>query len=132
MSSIKLAESLEQLENTPYSYEQFRREYLWKHYLYGALGPRACDDINIALKEIDLVGCKHNIGVGSALEIVMSPTYQPQLILHKYPDVVLESIEYLLNGTNEHIINPSKLKEAHEIAIRELRIALNNTYYKQL
>ena len=121
--------SLAQLDNAPLSYERIRREYLWKQYLYKALGPRHMQAINEALNELYLVGCKNQVGVGAALGIVLKPNYQPQLILHKYPDVVEESVEYLLKGTNEHIIDPHKLEEGHKYAIEQIRIALNNIYY---
>lgn len=129
MSEITLANSLAQLDDAPLTYERIRREYLWKQYLYSALGPRHIQAINEALNEINLVGCRDQIGLGMALEKVLRPNYQPQLILHKYPDVVKESIGYLLKGTNEHIIDRHKLEEAHRYTIEQLRIALNNTYY---
>ena len=132
MSSIVLAASLKELDNeTPYSYEKIRREYLWKHYLYGAIGMHHAGDINNALSEMYMYCTKHEIGFGSSISLILlNPSYKPRLVIHKYQDEIIDSVEYLLKGTNEHIIDPRALEEAHKYAMHELRVELNNTYYK--
>ncbi|WOL31491.1 hypothetical protein [Microcoleus phage My-WqHQDG] len=118
---------LQDLNTTPHLYECYRRIYLWKHFLYATLGPRKVNDVNRMLEEIRTVSC--NLDLPSALEMVTRPTYKTHVVLHDYPEVTYKSVQYLLHGVGEEIIDPQAMYNASIAALAELRIDLNNGYY---
>ena len=101
--------------------------YLWKHFLYATLGPRHVDNINLMLQELMVVSQKHPLP--TALEIILSPTHNRWIILHDHPDVTYRSIQYLLHGVGEEVIDPRELIAAEAAALAELRVELNNQFY---
>ncbi len=122
-----IATCLQDLNTTPYLYECYRRVYLWKHFLYATLGPRKVNDINKMLEEIKVVSC--NLDLPSALEIVTKPTYKTHVVLHDYPEVTHRSMQYLLHGVGEEVIDPQAMYNASAAALAELMVDLNNSYY---
>lgn len=131
MTSRTLANSLQELSNQPYSYECFRRIYLWKHYLYAALGQRYVEAINKMLNE-ELMPMSYRYEVPTAIEMIIDPRYSNWVILHDYPEVAKRSVEFILHGLGEEIIDPQDLRAGETAALEFLRIELNNTYMKTM
>jgi hypothetical protein len=79
------------------------------------------------LEEIRVVSC--NLDLPSALEVILKPTYKTHVVLHDYPEVTHKSVQYLLHGVGEAVIDPEAMYAAEAAALAELRVDLNNSYY---
>ena len=126
---LTLADRISELYLTPHRLELFKRLHLWKYYIHHYLGDRFIPHINAMVREVLQVSytCRD---VDEALERVMSPNHPRWVILHDYPEVAAGVTQYLLQGTDEHLLNRERVQEAEDIAYREMRVELNNLYQR--
>ena len=116
-----LANSLQALARVPNTIELFRRLYLWKYYLLGALGTKHTSDINAVMDEVLRVCAARDCKSCIAIEAVLSPAHSKQLIVHKYPLIAHQSVQYILHGVGKEVIPTYALPLAQEAALEGMR-----------
>lgn len=120
-----LANSLQALAYAPNSLELFRRLYLWKYYLLGALGSKHTTDINAVMGEVLKVCKAQDVKSAIAIEAVLSPAHSKHLIVHDHPLIAHESVQYILHGVGEEVVPHYALPIAQEAALEGMRKELD-------
>jgi aspartyl/asparaginyl beta-hydroxylase (cupin superfamily) len=126
MTMKTIARSLRELHSTPDTFEYYKRLYLWKFYLKLRLMEHQ-EAVNMAMEEVLLLA--NSMSVPEAILTVIDPSYRKRLILHDYPEVVRDSIDYLLHGREEEIIPECHIRNAEKRTYQHVRIELNNVFY---
>lgn len=116
-----LANSLRALARVPNSLELYRRLYLWKYYLLGTLGKKHASDINAVMAEVLRVCAVRDCKSAIAIEAVLSPAHSKHLIVHEYPLIAHQSVQYILHGVGEEVIPKYALPIGQEAALEGMR-----------
>ena len=120
-----LANSLRALARVPNTLELYRRLYLWKYYLLGALGTKHTSNINAVMDEVLRVCAARDCKSAIAIEVVLSPTHTKHLIVHDHPLIAQQSVQYILHGVGEEVIPPWALEIGKVAALEGMRKELN-------
>lgn len=119
-----LANSLQALARLPNSLELYRRLYLWKYYLLGIFGTKHTTDINAVMDEVLRVCAARQCKSAIAIEAVLSPAHSKHLIVHEYPLIAHQSVQYILHGVGEEVIPTYALPIGQEAALEGMRAEL--------